>query len=82
MNIKNVCVVGGGMMGRQIALGIAKYGYKVSVAEVNAAVCEQMAAWVEDYLAGRIAKGRMTEQEVADIKAKLSISPQIFSAIC
>jgi len=81
MEIKNVCVIGGGMMGRQIAVGIAKYGYKVSVAEVNKAVCDQMAAWVDEYLAGRIAKGRMTEQEVADIKAKLSIYNELSEAV-
>ena len=81
MEIKNVCVIGGGMMGRQIAVGIAKYGYKVSVAEVNKAVCDQMAAWVDEYLAGRIAKGRMTEHQVADIKAKLSISQELSAAV-
>ena len=37
--IKTVCIVGAGMMGRQIALHTARYGYEVYVSDSNADVC-------------------------------------------
>ena len=81
MEIKNVCVVGGGMMGRQIAIGIAKYGYHVSVADNNQTVLDQMKAWTEDYLAGRVTKGRMTQEEVDALKGRLVITNCLEEAV-
>ena len=81
MEIKNVCVVGGGMMGRQIAIGIAKYGYHVSVTDNNQTVLDQMKAWTEDYLAGRVTKGRMTQEEVDALKGRLVITNCLEEAV-
>ena len=78
--IKTVCVVGGGMMGRQIALNNAKYGFEVFVTDSNADVCASATAWAEEYLAGRIAKGRMTEEEVAGIKARFHVTADLEEA--
>jgi len=80
MNIKTVCVVGGGMMGRQIGLNTAKYGYEVFVTDSNAEVCQQAEAWKEEYLAGRLAKGRMTEDEVSATKARFHITEDLAAA--
>ena len=68
MEIQKICVVGGGLMGRQIALNTAIYGIKATVYDLNEAVCAAVEEWAEDYLAGRIAKGRMTEEQVAKTK--------------
>lgn len=78
--IKTVCVVGGGMMGRQIALNNAKYGFEVYVTDSNADVCASAISWAEEYLAGRIAKGRMTEEEVAGIKARFHVTSSLEEA--
>lgn len=78
--IKTVCVVGAGMMGRQIALHTARYGYEVYVTDSNADVCAAAATWAEEYLSGRIAKGRMTEEEVAGIKARFRVSTSLEEA--
>lgn len=80
MEIKTVCVVGGGMMGRQIALNTAKYGYEVYITDVSADVCKGAEDWKNDYLAGRIAKGRMTEEEVAGIQSRMHITGQLEEA--
>ncbi len=80
MDIKTVCVVGGGMMGRQIGLNAAKYGYEVFVTDSNAEVCRQAESWKEEYLAGRLAKGRMTEEEVASAKARFHITEDLAAA--
>ena len=67
-------------MGRQIALQTAIHGYEVTVCESFAPARESMEAWKEEYLAGRIAKGRMTEEQVADIKARFSVTDDLEAA--
>jgi len=80
MEIKNVCVVGGGQMGRQIALCAAIHGYGVSVYDSFPGVPEKVQAWADEYLAGRIAKGKMTEEEVAATKARFIVCDDIKAA--
>lgn len=80
MEIKVVTTIGGGLMGRQIALNNAKYGFVSYLQDVNAEVCESARQWADEYLAGRIAKGRMTEEEVAAIKEKLIITESLEEA--
>ena len=75
--MKQCTVVGGGAMGRQIALNSAIHGYKVIVCESVEAVRENLKAWEEEYLAGRIAKGRMTEEQVAGIKERFAITDDL-----
>ena len=81
MQIKKVCVIGGGLMGRQIALNTAIYDYEVTVFDANPAVLESSAAWQKDYLAGRIAKGRMTEEQVAGINSRFAICATLEEAL-
>lgn len=73
MEIKTVTVVGGGLMGRQIALQTAKYDYQVRLYDAFPEAREAIKKWAEEYLAGRIAKGRMTEEEVAGIKSRFHV---------
>lgn len=80
MEIKKVCVVGGGQMGRQIALCAAIYGYEVAVYDSFPGVPEKVEAWKEEYLAGRIQKGRMTAEQVEETKARFSVSDDINAA--
>ena len=80
MNIKRVCVVGGGMMGRQIALNTAKYDFEVYVTDSNAEVCEQAKAWAADYLAGRVTKGRMTQEQADAVAARFHVTESLEEA--
>lgn len=50
MKIQNVGVIGGGLMGRQIALNAAIYGYNVKVTDNVPAALEAVKTWAEDYL--------------------------------
>lgn len=61
-NIQKVCVIGGGQMGRQIALNAAINGFDVRITDSIPDVCEGLHAWAEKYLSERIAKGKMTEE--------------------
>ncbi|MBQ6035689.1 MAG: 3-hydroxyacyl-CoA dehydrogenase family protein [Lachnospiraceae bacterium] len=80
MEIKKVCVAGGGQMGRQIALCAAIYGYEVCVYDSFPGVPEKVEAWKEEYLAGRIAKGRMTEEQVNETKKRFSVTDDMKKA--
>lgn len=81
MEIKKICVVGGGLMGRQIALCAAIHGFDATVYDLKPEVLDAVAAWHKDYMAGRIAKGRMTEQQVAEANARFHLEPSLEKAV-
>ena len=81
MEIKKICVVGGGLMGRQIALCAAIHGFEATVYDLKPEVLEVVQAWEDDYLAGRIAKGRMTEEQVAQIRTRFHIESSLEKAV-
>lgn len=81
MNIKKVCVIGGGLMGRQIALNTAIYPYEVTLTDTNSEVLESVQKWENEYLSGRIAKGRMTEEQVEGIKSRFHIISSLEEAV-
>ncbi len=81
MEIKKIAVIGGGLMGRQIALCAAINGVDATVYDLAPAVLENVAAWEEEYLAGRIAKGRMTEEQVAETKARFHVEGDLATAV-
>lgn len=78
--MKKCAVIGGGAMGRQIALNTAIHGYEVAVCESFPAALASLESWKEEYLAGRVAKGRMTEEQVAAIKARFSVTDDLEAA--
>ena len=41
--------------------------------ELKEEVCADVESWAQEYLAGRIAKGRMTEEQVAGIKSRFHV---------
>ncbi len=81
MEIKKICVVGGGLMGRQIALCASIYGFDATVYDLKPEVLEAVQKWEDEYLAGRIAKGRMTEEQVAEIRTKFHIESSLEKAV-
>lgn len=81
MEIKSCCVIGGGRMGRQIALNAAIHGFPTVVYDLSGAVCEDVTQWSEEYLAGRIAKGRMTEEQVVRTKQLFRVEMDLQKAV-
>ena len=67
--IKNICVVGAGNMGHQIALLCAIHGYKTTCTDVIPAVLKKAEKFADTYLPGRVEKGKMTK-EVAEAARK------------
>jgi len=80
MIIKNVCVVGGGRMGSQIALNAAISGYSVTCYDKIPEVCKKVEMWKDEYLAERIAKGRMTPEQVAEAKRNFTVANDLKAA--
>ena len=78
--MKKCTVIGGGAMGRQIALNTAIHGYDVVVCESFPAALASLEAWKEEYLAGRVAKGRMTQEKVDEIKSRFSVTDSLEEA--
>ena len=81
MEIKSCCLIGGGRMGRQIALNAAIHGFKAVVYDLSAEVLADVDKWAEEYLAGRIAKGRMTAEKVEEVKALFSTEADLAKAV-
>ena len=81
MKIKQVAVIGGGMMGRQIALGIAIHGFTAWVTDSNEAILTQVRDWAEEYMAGRVAKGRMTQEKADEIKGRFHVADTLEEAV-
>ncbi|MDD3249199.1 MAG: 3-hydroxyacyl-CoA dehydrogenase family protein [Smithellaceae bacterium] len=71
-DVKNICVVGAGNMGHQISLHCALKGYKVVCTDVIPAVLEKAEKFVESYLAGRVQKGKLTEEAANNARANIS----------
>ncbi len=81
MEIKSVAVIGGGTMGRQIGLNTAIYGIEARVYCRREQVRDEVIAWMEDYMAGRIKKGRLTEEQVAAAKALFTVTSDFEEAV-
>ncbi|HFH9921448.1 TPA: 3-hydroxyacyl-CoA dehydrogenase family protein [Streptococcus suis] len=79
--IKRVAVIGSGLMGRQIALNSALYGYTVFLNDKNEEVLEKAKEWTVDYLNGRIAKGKLTQEHIDDVNKVLFFEPDIKLAV-
>ena len=76
-NLTKCAVIGGGAMGRQIALNTAIHGYEVVVCESVESVRTDLMSWQNEYLAGRIVKGRMTEEQVQGIKQRIRVTDDL-----
>ena len=81
MEIKKICVVGGGLMGRQIALCASIYGFDATVYDLKPEVLDAVQKWEDEYLAGRIAKGRMTEEQVAGVRSRFHLEASLEKAV-
>ncbi|OFE12173.1 3-hydroxyacyl-CoA dehydrogenase [Pseudohongiella acticola] len=71
-DIKNICVVGAGNMGHQIALQAAIGGYRVKCSDVSDETLKKADAFVDSYLPGRVEKGRLTADQAKQARANIS----------
>ena len=79
--LKTIVVIGAGIMGQQIAMNTAikgrASGYQVILCDSFPTAVEKAQAWADKYLADRVAKGRLTQEQVDDVKANLTITGDV-----
>lgn len=71
MEIKNVTVVGAGLMGNQIAIQTALFGYQVICYDISSVMLDKAKAFTVSWFAGRVAKGKMTQETADEIQSRL-----------
>jgi len=80
MEIKNMAIIGGGLMGGGIAqVGITK-GFEVTLIDVSQEVLERSKATIIKSFDKNIARGRMTEEAKEEALKHLSLVPDISAA--
>jgi len=83
-DIKTAAVIGAGAMGRQIAMNTVlngrAAGYTVWLCDSYAPALESARKWAEEYLDGRVAKGRITKEEAELCASRLIISDDVDGA--
>jgi len=81
MEIKRVTIIGGGTMGMQIALNAAVNGLDTTLTDSFPGVLDKVATWSKEYLAGRVAKGKMTNEEAAAIQGRFHMIESLEAAV-
>lgn len=76
-DIKKICVIGAGNMGHQISLCAALAGYRVTCTDISQEMLDKAANFAKNYLPGRVAKGKLTQEQadqaLANLKFTLSL---------
>lgn len=80
MEIKKVVVVGSGLMGRQIAMQAAIYGYEVCCYAVPQFMVDEAARFSADWFAKRVASGKMNSEKAEEIQGRLKFTGDIRTA--
>ncbi len=76
-----ITVIGAGVMGWQIALQCALHGFGVALNDNQPDMHATVGKYAREYLAGRVAKGRITAEQEAAALAKLHLEPQLAVAV-
>jgi len=79
--IKHVAIIGAGRMGRQIAMNTAIHDCQVVLNDAAPAVLQDAEQWADEYLKGRVAKGRMTQEQTDAIRERLSFCGELEQAV-
>ena len=79
--LKNVCVVGAGNMGHQIALLCALSGFKTVSTDVIPAVLQKAERFCDTYLPGRVQKGKLTEDAAKKARSLISFTGDLKDAV-
>lgn len=83
--IKTIVVIGAGAMGQEIAMNTVMNGrehsYKVILCDSFEGAIGKAEKWASDYLSGRVAKGRLTQEEADKIADCLTITKDVDTAV-
>jgi 3-hydroxybutyryl-CoA dehydrogenase len=80
-DIKNIAVIGAGNMGHQIAMLCAIHGYKTVCTDINAKILKKAENFADAYLAGRVEKERLTEEQAKAARDRISFTPSMQESV-
>ena len=80
MEIKKVTVIGIGIMGNQIAMQSAIYGYETVCYGRSESSIQNAMTFAEDWFNKRIAKGKMNQEDAAEIQSRLTFTSDLACA--
>jgi 3-hydroxybutyryl-CoA dehydrogenase len=80
MEIKNICVVGAGLMGHQIALQAAISGFETYCTDTSEAALKKAQDFASNWIESRLEKGKITAVEADAIKQRLKFTTNLETA--
>ncbi len=80
-DIKTISVVGAGNMGHQICLQCALKGFTTICTDVSTEMLQKADAFVDSYLAGRVAKEKLTRDEAGAARERIRFTPDLKEAV-
>lgn len=79
-NINCICVIGAGVMGHQIAIQAAVSGFTVFLNDIDAEKLQQAQQFAENWLDGRVKKGKLDATQQVEIKERLKFTTDLKEA--
>ena len=79
-DVQKICVVGAGNMGHQIATLCALSGFTTTCTDIDPKTLAKAVAFVDQYLPGRVAKGKLGQEEAQAARARLTFTPELAAA--
>ena len=76
-----IAVIGAGTMGKQISLCAAINGFHVTLTDSFPAALEKASQFVQEYLAGRVAKGRLTQEQANAAAVRVTVEADFKKAV-
>ena len=80
-DIKNIAVIGAGNMGHQIAMLCAIQGYKTVCTDIDTKILKKAKNFADTYLAGRVEKERLTQEQARAARGRISFSPSMEESV-
>ncbi len=80
-DVKTISVIGAGNMGHQISTLCALYGYATKCTDIDANILKNAEEFVDNYLPGRVKKGKISEEEAKQTRQRLTFTQDFHQAV-
>lgn len=79
-DVQKICVVGAGNMGHQIAIACALAGFETMCSDLDDNQLKKASDFLGEYLAGRVNKEKITQEEADTAKTRLTFTTNLHEA--
>ena len=80
-NVHKICVIGAGNMGHQISTLCALHGYETTCTDISQETLDKADAFVDRYLAGRVKKEKLTEDQAREARGRIRFTASLSEAV-